>query len=98
MVYKAVGMKRELPWGGSVVHLVATSDSPAGPFFVKHPPHYPTTGAGQDGITEEMSRLATLATLASGLGQVAVPGNLSYSATLDSRTVPKRNSNTSMEN
>ena len=36
MVYKAVGMKRELPWGGPVVHLVATSDSPLGP-FVKHP-------------------------------------------------------------
>jgi len=36
MVYKAVGMKRELPFGGPVVHLVATSDSPTGP-FTKHP-------------------------------------------------------------
>ncbi|TWU41030.1 glycoside hydrolase family protein [Novipirellula artificiosorum] len=36
MVYKAVGRKRELPWGGPVVHLAATSDSPTGPFS-KHP-------------------------------------------------------------
>ena len=36
MVYKAVGMKRGLPAGGPVVHLVATLDSPTGP-FVKHP-------------------------------------------------------------
>ncbi|MBI4892474.1 MAG: family 16 glycosylhydrolase [Acidobacteria bacterium] len=32
MVYKAVGRQRALPFGGPVVHLTATSDSPTGPF------------------------------------------------------------------
>ena len=32
MVYKAVGMKNKLPAGGPVVHGVATSESPIGPF------------------------------------------------------------------
>jgi hypothetical protein len=32
MVYKAVGRKRPLPFGGPVVHLTATADSPTGPF------------------------------------------------------------------
>ncbi|OHX64160.1 glycoside hydrolase family protein [Flammeovirga pacifica] len=32
MVYKAVGKKRKGKWGGPVVHCVATSDSPLGPF------------------------------------------------------------------
>jgi predicted GH43/DUF377 family glycosyl hydrolase len=32
MIYKAVGLKRPLPFGGPVVHLVATADSPIGPF------------------------------------------------------------------
>ena len=36
MVYKAVGDKGKLPFGGPVVHVVATSDSPTGP-FKKHP-------------------------------------------------------------
>ncbi|MBI4978961.1 MAG: glycoside hydrolase family protein [Spirochaetes bacterium] len=36
MVYKGVGMEKPLPSGGPVVHLVATADSPTGP-FVKHP-------------------------------------------------------------
>ncbi len=36
MVYKAVGLKRPLPFGGPVVHLVATAESPTGP-FEKHP-------------------------------------------------------------
>lgn len=36
MVYKAVGKKKKLPGGGPVVHCVATSDSPTGP-FKKHP-------------------------------------------------------------
>jgi hypothetical protein len=36
MVYKAVGLKRAAPFGGPVVHLVATSDRPTGP-FKKHP-------------------------------------------------------------
>lgn len=36
MVYKAIGNKGEPPWYGPVVHVVATSDSPTGP-FKKHP-------------------------------------------------------------
>lgn len=36
MVYKAVGDKGAKPFGGPVVHIVATSDSPTGP-FKKHP-------------------------------------------------------------
>ena len=36
MVYKCVGKKQSLPFGGPVVHMVATSASPAGP-FTKHP-------------------------------------------------------------
>ena len=36
MVYKAVGLQRDLPFGGPVVHCVATADSPTGP-FTKHP-------------------------------------------------------------
>ncbi len=32
MVYKAVGRQRALPFGGPVVHLTATADSPTGPF------------------------------------------------------------------
>jgi hypothetical protein len=32
MVYKAVGDKGKLPFGGPVFHCVATSDSPTGPF------------------------------------------------------------------
>lgn len=32
LIYKAVGLKREKPFGGPVVHLAATSDSPTGPF------------------------------------------------------------------
>lgn len=35
IVYKGVGTKNPLPFGGPVVHLAATSDSPTGP-FVKH--------------------------------------------------------------
>ena len=36
MIYKAVGLKRPLPFGGPVVHLAATADNPLGP-FTKHP-------------------------------------------------------------
>jgi hypothetical protein len=36
MVYKAVGENGPLPFGGPVVHCVATSESPTGP-FEKHP-------------------------------------------------------------
>lgn len=32
LLYKAVGRKRPLPFGGPVVHLMAESDSPTGPF------------------------------------------------------------------
>lgn len=35
LIYKAVGKKFPSPFGGPVVHLAATSDSPTGP-FVKH--------------------------------------------------------------
>ena len=31
-IYKAVGKKGRLPFGGTVVHLAATSDSPTRPF------------------------------------------------------------------
>ena len=36
LIYKAVGKQEPLPFGGPVVHLAATSTSPAGP-FQKHP-------------------------------------------------------------
>lgn len=36
MIYKAVGKKYPMPFGGPVVHCIATSDSPVGP-FTKHP-------------------------------------------------------------
>jgi len=36
MVYKAVGDKKPLPFGGPVLHVAATSDNPTGP-FQKHP-------------------------------------------------------------
>ena len=36
MVYKAIGKKKPLPFGGPVVHLTAIADSPTGP-FVKNP-------------------------------------------------------------
>lgn len=36
LIYKGVGLQRPLPFGGPVVHLAATADSPAGP-FVKNP-------------------------------------------------------------
>ncbi len=32
LIYKAVGLKKPKPFGGPVVHLAATSDSPTGPF------------------------------------------------------------------
>lgn len=32
MIYKAVGKQRPMPFGGPVIHLTATSDSPTGPF------------------------------------------------------------------
>lgn len=36
MVYKAVGQKKPGKWGGPVVHCVATSESPTGPFKKHH--------------------------------------------------------------
>lgn len=36
LIYKAVGKKRPAPFGGPVVHLAATAESPLGP-FTKHP-------------------------------------------------------------
>lgn len=36
MVYKAIGRKKPLPFGGPVVHMSALADSPTGP-FVKNP-------------------------------------------------------------
>jgi hypothetical protein len=44
MVYKAVGRKRPLPFGGPVVHLTATSDSPTGPFTKQLRPIFTTPG------------------------------------------------------
>lgn len=37
-IYKAVGKKRPLPFGGPVVHLTAISDSPTGPFIKQNKP------------------------------------------------------------
>jgi hypothetical protein len=44
MVYKAVGRKRPLPFGGPVVHLTATSDSPTGPFTKQMRPIFTSPG------------------------------------------------------
>lgn len=44
LVYKAVGKKYELPNGGPVVHLVATSDSPVGPFEKHSSPVFTVPG------------------------------------------------------
>lgn len=44
MVYKAVGKQRPLPFGGPVVHLVATSSSPVGPFEKHQDPVFQSDG------------------------------------------------------
>ncbi len=44
MIYKAVGKHRPLPFGGPVVHLTATSDSPTGPFTKQMKPIFTTPG------------------------------------------------------
>lgn len=36
LIYKGVGLKHSLPFGGPVVHLAATSDSPIGPFVKEY--------------------------------------------------------------
>ena len=46
MVYKAVGKKKPLPFGGPVVHLSAVSDSPTGPFVKDLKPIF-TAGEAQ---------------------------------------------------
>lgn len=51
MIYKAVGRQRPLPFGGPVVHLVATSDSPTGPFMKRSKPIF--TAAGVDFPAED---------------------------------------------
>jgi hypothetical protein len=44
MVYKAVGKQRPMPFGGPVVHLTATSDSPTGPFVKQLRPVFVAPG------------------------------------------------------
>ena len=44
LVYKAVARKLALPFGGPVVHLVATSDSPIGPFLKHEAPVFTVPG------------------------------------------------------
>lgn len=44
MVYKAVAIKRPMPFGGPVVHLTATSDSPTGPFTKQLKPIFTSPG------------------------------------------------------
>ncbi|WP_144057930.1 glycoside hydrolase family protein [Novipirellula maiorica] len=44
MVYKAVGKKNPGVWGGPVVHCVATSDSPTGPFEKHDQPVFQAKG------------------------------------------------------
>jgi hypothetical protein len=44
MVYKGVGNKGQLPFGGPVVHLVATSASPLGPFTKETDPVFHVPG------------------------------------------------------
>jgi len=44
-IYKAVGKKRPMPFGGPVVHLTAIADSPTGPFVKQNKPIF---SAGED--------------------------------------------------
>lgn len=44
LIYKAVGSKGKLPFGGPVVHLAATSASPTGPFEKQGTPLFTVTG------------------------------------------------------
>ncbi len=44
LIYKAVGKKRPLPFGGPVVHLTATSDYPTGPFTKQLKPMFTAPG------------------------------------------------------
>lgn len=44
LIYKAVGKKGKQPFGGPVVHLAATSDSPTGPFAKHRKPLFTAPG------------------------------------------------------
>jgi hypothetical protein len=44
LLYKAVGRQKPLPHGGPVVHLMAVSDSPTGPFHKNLKPLFPIPG------------------------------------------------------
>jgi hypothetical protein len=44
LIYKAVGKQRPMPFGGPVVHLTATSDSPTGPFTKQLQPIFSAPG------------------------------------------------------
>lgn len=44
MIYKAVGKERPMPFGGPVVHLTATANSPTGPFTRQLHPIFTTPG------------------------------------------------------
>ncbi len=44
MIYKAAGMERPLPFGGPIVHLVATSNRPLGPFRKRSEPIFGAKG------------------------------------------------------
>ena len=44
LLYKAVGRQKPLPFGGPVVHLMATSDSPTGPFHKDPTPLFTIAG------------------------------------------------------
>ncbi|TWU55594.1 hypothetical protein [Rubripirellula reticaptiva] len=44
LIYKAVGTKGPLPFGGPVIHLAATSQSPTGPFNKKMTPLFTAPG------------------------------------------------------
>ncbi len=51
MTYKAVGKKQKLPSGGPVVHMVATSENPTGPFSKYRDPVF--TAEGEDFPAED---------------------------------------------
>lgn len=44
LIYKAVGMNGRIPFGGPVVHLAATSQSPTGPFRKQNKPLFTAPG------------------------------------------------------
>jgi hypothetical protein len=44
LIYKAVGSKNALPFGGPVVHLAAVSDHPTGPFEKHYDPLFTCVG------------------------------------------------------